>query len=193
MRTHPNPLGHMCLPLFSSRGATCSGKTTLAKYLRKILPGSSIIHQDVRARVIFSPIGGPSDIRQFRRIFLRSAPFSAFQLGSSGLEIQQPQALIPMHPVHGVQDWDSPAGCIEWGRMVSFLSKVRASSGEIPPDHYSHDHLNEQKEVPVNPDVIERWTQEFRRITDEKEKEGGKVVWVLLDGFLLYWNRVRSC
>jgi len=27
-------------------GATCSGKTTLAKHLRQILPGSFIIHQD---------------------------------------------------------------------------------------------------------------------------------------------------
>jgi nicotinamide/nicotinate riboside kinase len=30
-------------------GATCSGKTTLAKHLREILPDSFIIHQDVRA------------------------------------------------------------------------------------------------------------------------------------------------
>lgn len=98
-----------------------------------------------------------------------------------------------MHPVYGVQDWDSPAGCIQWDRMVSFLNKIRASSGEIPPDHYSHDHLNEQKEVPVGPDVIERWTEEFLRIGAEREKEGEKVVWVLLDGFLLYWNRVSLC
>jgi len=77
--------------------------------------------------------------------------------------------------------------------MVFFLNKVRASSGEIPSDHYSHDHLNEQKEVPVSPDVIERWTEEFLRIGAEREKEGEKVVWVLLDGFLLYWNRVSLC
>lgn len=97
-----------------------------------------------------------------------------------------------MHPVHGVQDWDSPEGCIQWDRMVSFLRKVCASSGEIPSDHYSHDHLNRQGEVPVTPGVIERWTEEFRRIGEEREKEGEKIIWVLLDGFLLYWNRVRS-
>ena len=94
--------------------------------------------------------------------------------------------------MHGVQDWDSPAGCIQWDRMVSFLSKVRASGGEIPPDHHSHDHLNEQKEVAVSPGVIERWTEEFRAIEKEREKEGEKIIWVLLDGFLLYWYRVRS-
>ena len=73
------------------------------------------------------------------------------------------------------------------------MSKVRTSSGEIPPDHYSHDHLNEQKEVHVSPSIIERWTEEFRRIEEEREKEGEKIVWVLLDGFLLYWSRVKSC
>lgn len=30
-----------------NRGATCSGKTTLAKHLRNCLQGSFIIHQDV--------------------------------------------------------------------------------------------------------------------------------------------------
>jgi nicotinamide/nicotinate riboside kinase len=98
-----------------------------------------------------------------------------------------------MHPVYGVQDWESPPGCIEWDRMVSFLNKVQASGGEIPPDHHSDDHLNEQKEVHISTDVVERWTEEFRRIGEEREKGGTKVTWVLLDGFLLYWNRVRSC
>lgn len=37
-----------CTPNSSvSSGATCSGKTTLAKHLRRILPNSVIIHQDV--------------------------------------------------------------------------------------------------------------------------------------------------
>lgn len=34
------------------RGATCSGKTTLAKHLRRILPNSVIVHQDVRIYAI---------------------------------------------------------------------------------------------------------------------------------------------
>ncbi|KAF9792668.1 P-loop containing nucleoside triphosphate hydrolase protein [Thelephora terrestris] len=131
-------------------GATCSGKTTLAKYLRKILPGNSLIHQDD-----FSP----------------------------------PQALVPVHSVYGVQDWDSPATGIQWNRMISSLSRVRESGGNIPPDHRSHDHLNEQQEVPVSPGLIEKWTEEFRRIGEEREKAGEKVIWVLLDGFLLYWNQ----
>lgn len=130
-------------------GASCSGKTTLAKYLRKILPGNGLIHQDD-----FAP----------------------------------PQALVPVHPDYGVQDWDSAPTAIQWDRMAAVLSKVR-TTGEIPPDHRSHEHLNEQKEVPVRPGVIEKWAEEFQRIGEEREKRGEKVIWVLLDGFLLYWNR----
>lgn len=74
--------------------------------------------------------------------------------------------------------------------MISFLRQVRASGGETPSDHYSHDHLNEQKEVPVKPGTIERWAEEFRRIGEEREKAGEKLIWLVLDGFLLYWNRV---
>ena len=37
------------------RGATCSGKTTLAKHLNCTLPDSVIIHQDVRVSTIHLP------------------------------------------------------------------------------------------------------------------------------------------
>lgn len=36
----------------------------------------------------------------------------------------QPQELVPVHPVYGVQDWDRAEGAIEWPRMVSALEKV---------------------------------------------------------------------
>ena len=52
-------------------GASCSGKTTLAKHLQRILPNAVILHQDD-----FAP----------------------------------PQEQIPLHPVHGVQDWDDAKG-----------------------------------------------------------------------------------
>ncbi|KAI0344536.1 P-loop containing nucleoside triphosphate hydrolase protein [Trametopsis cervina] len=137
-------------------GATCSGKTTLAKHLRAILPGSVIVHQDD-----FAP----------------------------------PQELIPMHPVYNVQDWDDPEGAIDWPRMVKALKEVKhcrdriRQTGVIPPEHYSHDHLNEQREVPVEQPRIERWRETFQRIQEERERAGEKVVWVMIDGFLLYWDQ----
>ncbi|RDB24774.1 Nicotinamide riboside kinase [Hypsizygus marmoreus] len=131
-------------------GATCSGKTTLAKHLKRILPDSVIIHQDD-----FAP----------------------------------PQELIPIHPVYKVQDWDSASGAISWPKLVNFLQHVK-ETGTIPPDHRSHDHLNEQKEVKVDDEVRNRWTEVFEELRKEKEENGQeKIVWGLVDGFLLYWNQ----
>ncbi|KAJ3522486.1 hypothetical protein NM688_g8868 [Phlebia brevispora] len=130
-------------------GATCSGKTTLAKHLRNILPGSVILHQDD-----FAP----------------------------------PQELIPIHPEYNVQDWDSAEGAIDWPRMTKALQHIKAT-GIIPPEHYSHDHLNEQKEVPVEQERLDRWRKVFSRIQQKHEAAGEKLVWVMVDGFLLYWHK----
>lgn len=129
-------------------GATSSGKTTLAKHLRQILPGSFIVHQDD-----FAP----------------------------------PQKLIPIHPLYGVQDWDAAEGAIDWPRLVQALREVK-ETGRLPPEHTSHDHMNEQKNVPVESETIGRWSEAFKRIEDERAKQGERLVWVMVDGFLLYWN-----
>ncbi|TFK44477.1 P-loop containing nucleoside triphosphate hydrolase protein [Crucibulum laeve] len=133
-------------------GATCSGKTTLAKHLNRILPDSVIIHQDD-----FAP----------------------------------PQELVPVHPIHQVQDWDAAPGAIQWTRLIEFLRHVK-QTGEIPPDHRSHDHLNEQKAVVLEDEVRDKWIREFERIKKKREasaSENERLVWGLVDGFLLYWHK----
>ncbi|KAF4563437.1 ribosylnicotinamide kinase [Pleurotus pulmonarius] len=131
-------------------GATCSGKTTLAKHLRRILPNSVIIHQDD-----FAP----------------------------------PMEEVPLHPVHGVQDWDSAPGAISWARMDTFLRHVK-ETGVIPPDHRSHDHLNEQQAVPVPDELADKWRAHFQGLQEKLEAEiKEKIIWGLVDGFLLYWNQ----
>ncbi|TFK89469.1 P-loop containing nucleoside triphosphate hydrolase protein [Polyporus arcularius HHB13444] len=129
-------------------GATCSGKTTLAKHLRRILPNSVIVHQDD-----FAP----------------------------------PQELVPVHPVYGVQDWDRAEGAIEWPRMVKALEEVKRT-GVIPPEHVSHDHLNEQKDVAIDDIVFQKWKARFERIEEEHRAMGEDIKWVIVDGFLLYWH-----
>ncbi|KAI8992868.1 P-loop containing nucleoside triphosphate hydrolase protein [Trametes punicea] len=95
-------------------GATCSGKTTLAKHLRRILPNSVIVHQDD-----FAPV---------------------------------------------------------------------KRTGKIPPEHISHDHLNEQKDVPIDGAVFQRWEAYFEQVHRQRIEMGEEVKWVLVDGFLLYWH-----
>ncbi|KAF5385768.1 hypothetical protein D9615_002339 [Tricholomella constricta] len=131
-------------------GGTCSGKTTLAKHLKRILPDSVIIHQDD-----FAP----------------------------------PQEQVPVHPNYKVQDWDAAPGAIVWPKLVNFLREVK-KTGKIPPDHRSHDHLNEQKEIKVDDEVRDRWIEVFEGIRREREQNGQeRIVWGLVDGFLLYWNQ----
>jgi nicotinamide/nicotinate riboside kinase len=90
-----------------------------------------------------------------------------------------------------VQDWDAPSGAISWPKLVNFLHHVK-ETGEIPPDHRSHDHLNEQKLVKVDDEVREELTSVFEDLKREQERKGGqKIIWGLVDGFLLYWNKVR--
>ena len=97
-----------------------------------------------------------------------------------------------MHPEYGVQDWDDAPGAIDWVRLRKFLEDVK-ETGIIPEDHRSHDHLNEQKDVPVDKKLFEEWHDKFRRIADDAtgKDKGEEIVWGLVDGFLLYWDDVR--
>lgn len=103
--------------------------------------------------------------------------------------VLQPQELVPVHPKWNVQDWDAPSGAIDWPRLITFLQKVK-STGEIPTDHRSHDHLNEHKDVPVRDEVEKRWRDAFEQLEREMEVDGERIIWGLVDGFLLYWNEV---
>ncbi|KAG6861683.1 hypothetical protein C0995_013252 [Termitomyces sp. Mi166 len=143
------PLQKTRVILVGVGGATCSGKTTLAKHLRRILPDSVIIHQDD-----FAP----------------------------------PQELVPIHPIYNVQDWDAAPGAILWPKLVHFLREVKAT-GKIPNDHRSHDHLNEQREIQVDDKVRDQWIDVFEGIRKERERQGEKLIWGLVDGFLLYWDQ----
>ena len=105
--------------------------------------------------------------------------------------VHQPQELVPVHPVHNVQDWDAAPGAIAWPRLITFLQHVK-EIGEIPPDHRSHDHLNEQKLITVDDAVRAKWIAEFQQLKKKWAAEGERIIWGLVDGFLLYWHKVPS-
>jgi len=96
-----------------------------------------------------------------------------------------------VHPVYKVQDWDAPAGAIEWPRMIEFLKEIKRS-GVIPPDHRSHDHLNEQKDVHLNEEIKLRWSRTFKDMERDALRTGVNIIWGLVDGFLLYWHPVSG-
>jgi nicotinamide/nicotinate riboside kinase len=102
--------------------------------------------------------------------------------------IVQPEELLPIN--NGYQDWDAPDHAIDYPRLSDFLKQVK-ETGNIPVDHISHDHLNKQTDLPIEPESHQRLTERFRVIQDQiKERDNINVVWGLIDGFLLYWNQV---
>nr|XP_019010469.1 nicotinamide riboside kinase [Kwoniella pini CBS 10737]OCF49250.1 nicotinamide riboside kinase [Kwoniella pini CBS 10737] len=132
-------------------GASCSGKTLLAKHIRRALPeGSNIVHQDD-----FCP---PED----------RVPYSA----------QYPE----------LQDWDDPETCIMWPEFRSILSQIHQKGQHDA--HASHDHLNKQVEVGIRSDIFARCTERFRSYIQEQKDLGIELVWYIVDGFVLYWDKV---
>lgn len=79
--------------------------------------------------------------------------------------------------------------------MRSSLAHVK-ETGKLPDSHYSHDHLNEQVDVPLPPGMTEFWRERFvdaieryrSRAHGEGEEEG--IAFQILDGFLLYYDQV---
>jgi len=60
----------------------------------------------------------------------------------------------------------------------------------LPPLHQSHDHLNKQIEVEVDNKVEETWRLAFQKLTADNAEEGVDLVWFIVDGFVLYWDKV---
>lgn len=50
--------------------------------------------------------------------------------------------------------------------------------------------MNEQKDIPITDSAYQELTTRFQEIEDEQRKKGICVMWGLVDGFLLYWDKV---
>jgi len=52
--------------------------------------------------------------------------------------------------------------------------------------------MNEQKEVRVEDELRDRWAREFVNMKEGRERKGEeKIIWGLVNGFLLYWHQVQ--
>ncbi|KAG8929931.1 ribosylnicotinamide kinase [Tulasnella sp. 418] len=71
--------------------------------------------------------------------------------------------------------------------MAQELAYVKRH-GHHSDDYKTHDHLNKQTPVPVEDDLMEKWKNRFTEIEDNFKKRGERIVWAIVDGFLLYWE-----
>ena len=104
--------------------------------------------------------------------------------------------LVPIHPIHGVQDWDAAPGAISWQRLIDTFQVIR-QTGKLPPDHRSHDHLNEQKEIAVDPQVSEGWMLKFTALLENLRKRTGKEILALIKELheihVEVYSKLRMC
>ncbi|OJA13572.1 hypothetical protein AZE42_06114 [Rhizopogon vesiculosus] len=127
-------------------GVSCSGKTTLAKHLKNILPNSVVVHQD---------------------------------------DFYLPEEMLPTHQGLNTKNWDSPSS-IDWVQMVKVLQDVKCT-GSIPSDHVSgHD----TEDIPIDDNRAVVWRARFEDLErDCLVAANVKLIWVLVEGFKLYWNQ----
>ncbi|KAJ3553154.1 hypothetical protein NM688_g3767 [Phlebia brevispora] len=99
-----------------------------------------------------------------------------------------PAEQLPVDPEYGFANWDDAEGAVDWDRIATFLSELK-KTGVLPADHQSFDSFNETANVPVDDEVIQSWkTQSGKLAAGYLEKHGVKIVWAVVDGFLLYWD-----
>lgn len=95
----------------------------------------------------------------------------------------------PEYPDLG-EDWDFPPTAIDWPKFRKALAYSKAY-GKPSPDVKSHDHLNVQEKVQVDADLLQHWKVQFGGLKESSEKQGNaRVVYAIVDGFLLYWDAV---
>ncbi|KAF5335020.1 hypothetical protein D9758_016199 [Tetrapyrgos nigripes] len=99
-----------------------------------------------------------------------------------------PAENLPVDPEYGFANWDDAPGAIDWDRMAAFLSDLK-KGGILPSNHQSYDSFNETRTVPVDDDQIVQWRLQSEQVAAiHQEKYGEKLIWALIDGFLLYWD-----
>ena len=62
----------------------------------------------------------------------------------------------------------------------------------MPEGHTSHDHLNELDDVAVDQPVLDKWRIKFTEMEQRQAARDVKIVWYIVDGFVLYWDKVSS-
>jgi len=142
----------------------------------------------IPTRVITIGVGGAtSSGKTILAKHLRNCLHNSFIIHQD--DFVPPVEMLPVDPDFGFANWDDAPGAIEWDRMAALLSDLK-KTGSLPASHQSYDSFNETATVPVEDDkIISEWRVRSEKLASEHlEKYGEKLVWALIDGFLLYWD-----
>jgi nicotinamide/nicotinate riboside kinase len=87
------------------------------------------------------------------------------------------------------KNWDVPSA-IDWSQMLKVLRDVKRI-GSIPLDCISRGDWHEPGDIPIDDNRVVAWKARFEDIKQHCLVAANiKVIWVLVEGFMLYWDQV---
>ena len=87
------------------------------------------------------------------------------------------------------KNWDVPSA-IDWSQMLKVLQDVKRI-GSIPLDCISRGDWHEPGDIPIDDNRVVTWKARFEDIKQHcLVAANTKVIWVLVEGFMLYWDQV---
>lgn len=73
--------------------------------------------------------------------------------------------------------------------MANYLVELKKTG--VFGEHSSVDGMNQNVAVPVGDEIISKWKELSQMALKDRQSHGEQLVWVLVDGFLLYWDEVN--
>lgn len=97
--------------------------------------------------------------------------------------------MLPTLQDFDCKNWDVPSA-IDWSRMLKVLKDVKRT-GSIPFDHVSRDDWHDAGDIPIDDNRASGWKARFEDLRQHCLAVANiKVIWVLVEGFMLYWDQV---
>ncbi|KAG9087636.1 ribosylnicotinamide kinase [Ceratobasidium sp. UAMH 11750] len=104
--------------------------------------------------------------------------------------LPQPSDQVPIHPIYGIPDADDPPGAIDWPRFREEFKRFR-SNQPFADDHpkSGESSMSSLSFGPVLPDnLLSEWRSRFREVERVRMRQGVKIEWRIVEGFLLYYE-----
>ncbi|KAG8719682.1 ribosylnicotinamide kinase [Ceratobasidium sp. 394] len=101
-----------------------------------------------------------------------------------------PSDQVPIHPIYGIPDADDPPGAIDWPRFREEFKRFR-SNQPFADDHpkSGESSISSLSFGPVLPDnLLSEWRSRFREVERVRMRQGVKIEWRIVEGFLLYYE-----
>ncbi|KAG8736484.1 ribosylnicotinamide kinase, partial [Ceratobasidium sp. 414] len=102
----------------------------------------------------------------------------------------QPIDKIPLHPVYNVPDLEDPPGTIDWPAFREAFKRFRSAEPFVSDQPESSDTGSSSSSFDATlPDgLLDEWRSRFRRVEEERMRQGVKVEWRIVEGFVLYYE-----